>query len=381
MNIGVMFGSRSVEHDVAITSAYGVMKGLEKIWKYDIYPIYVSRSGKWIYDKKLIEINAFKDFDEKNYIDQEVKIVAWSQKKLILEVGKKGWFSKPEMLEIDFVFPIFHGVNGEDGSIQGLLDMLQVPYMWPSISGSAIGMNKVIMKNMFKSLSLPITKYLVFKKWEEDIQAIESTIPYPLIVKPANLWSSIGISKVTHQGELKNALEVAFHYDQHAIIEECVPNLMELNCSVSEKDGEIITSLVEQPVSTADFLSFEEKYIASDGGTMQWLKNKVRIPAEIPDELTKKIQEYSKIIYAWLFCNGWAPRIDYLYDKVAQKLYVNEINTIPWALQMHLWVKSDMSVTALLENLMAVGFQKAKEKEINIDFQSNIIGHTIDFMK
>lgn len=381
MNIGVMFGSRSVEHDVSITSAFWVMKWLEKMGKHSIFPIYVTRSGKWIFDKAFIEISSFKTFDEKNYADQEVKIVAWEKKKLVLEVGKSGWLSKPQILEIDFVFPIFHGVNGEDGSVQWLLDILQVPYMGPGISGSAIGMNKIIMKDVFKSLALPITDYLVFKKGEADIEKIEKTIPYPIIVKPANLGSSIGITKVKNTQELKNALEVAFYYDAFALIEECVQNLQELNCSVSEKNGEVITSLVEQPVSTAEFLSFEEKYIASDGGTMQGLKNKVKIPAEIPEHLSKKIQEYSKIIYTWLFCNGWAPRIDYLYDKIAWNLYVNEINTIPGALQMHLWVKSGMSVSEFLENLIAVGLQKAKDKEINIDFQSNIIGHTIDFMK
>lgn len=381
MNIGVMFWSRSVEHDVSITSAYGVMKGLEKIGKYTIHPIYVTRSGKWIYDTALIEISAFKGFDEKNYDSQEVKIVAGKEKKLVLEVSGSGWLAKSQKVELDFVFPVFHGVNGEDGAIQGLLDMFQVPYMGPSISGSAIGMNKVIMKNVFSALNLPITKYLVFKKGTESLETIEQSIPYPLIVKPANLGSSIGISRVHNQADLKNALEVAFYYDQFVIVEECVQNLVELNCSVSEKNGEVITSLVEQPVSQSDFLSFEEKYIASDGGTMQWVKNKVKIPADIPEELAKKIQEYSRTIYTGLFCNGGAPRIDYLYDSKNQKLYVNEINTIPWALQMHLWVKSGMEVRDFLENLIAVGLQKAKDKEINIDFQSNIIWHTIDFMK
>lgn len=381
MNIGVMFGSRSVEHDVSITSAYAVMKWLEKIGTHSIYPIYVTRTGKWIYDNRFTDINSFKDFSEDMYIGKELNVITGSNKRLVLEQTWNWMFSKTQRMELDFIFPIFHGMNGEDGAIQWMLDMLQVPYMWPSISWSAIGMNKIIMKNIFKSLNLPITKYLVYKKGTENIQEIESTLPYPMIVKPANLGSSIGISRVKTQQDLKDALELAFHYDEHIIVEVCVQNLVELNCSVTEKKWEVITSEVEQPVSASDFLSFEEKYIATDGGTMQGVKNKVKIPADIPQELANQIKEYSKIIYKWLFCNGGAPRIDYLYDKGANKLYVNEINTIPGALQLHLWVKSGFTVGEFLENLIEVWFQKAKDKQINIDFQSNIIGHTINFAK
>jgi D-alanine-D-alanine ligase len=189
-------------------------------------------------------------------------------------------------------------------------------------------MNKIVMKNVFKSLGLPITEYLVFDKNSYDANKAKS-LGFPVIVKPANLGSSIGISKIEKEEDLQDAVELAFHYDQNIIIEVCVQNLTELNCAVSEKNGEVITSLVEQPVATSEFLSFEEKYVSTEGGTMQGVKNRVKIPAEISNELTKQIQEYSKIIYREFFCHGGAPRIDYLFDNKNQKLYVNEINTIP----------------------------------------------------
>lgn len=210
------------------------------------------------------------------------------------------------------------------------------------------------MKDVFKSLAIPLVKYLVFTKESYDAKKVEQEIGYPLIVKPANLGSSIGISKVTSAEDLQNAVEVALYYDQHIMIETCVQNLMELNCSVSEVNGEIITTVVEQPIGSTEFLSFEEKYVSNDGGTMQGLKNRVKIPADIPEELAERIQNYCKTIYAGLFCKGGAPRVDFLYDKVSGALYVNEINTIPGALQMHLWDKSGYPVGALLQNLIDV---------------------------
>lgn len=380
MKIGVIFGSRSVEHDVSITSAYAIMKWLEKMGTHEIFPLYITRTGKWIYDKKFIDINTFKDYKDEDYKDTHLKIDFSSSKKLSFEQEKNWIFGKKEKIELDFIFPILHGMNGEDGSIQWLLDILQVPYMWPSVLGSAVGMNKIIMKNVFKSLWLPITDYMVFDKKNYDEEKVINSFSFPLMVKPANLGSSIWITKVDKKEDLADAVELAFYYDKNIIIETCVQNLIELNCSVSEKNSEIITSLVEQPIASSDFLSFEEKYVSNDGGTMQGVKDRVKIPAPIDDHLTKQIQDYSKTIYKELFCYGGAPRIDYLYDKENKKLFVNEINTIPWALQMHLWVKS-MSVWDFLSNLIEVWIKTTKEKEINIDFQSNIIGHTINFSK
>jgi len=381
MNIWVIFWSRSAEHDVSITSWYAVISGLKKQTEHNVFPIYITREWKWIYDEKFTNINAFTNFSEENYKNKDFRIDFSKSGKLCF--SQKSWwvFGKKTSAELDFIFPILHGMNGEDGTIQGIFDILQVPYMGPSVQGSAVGMNKIVMKNVFKSLDIPLVSYLTFTQESYDAKQVESVLGFPLIVKPANLWSSIWISKVETIEDLDNAVEIAFHYDSNIMIEKCVQNLMELNCSVSEVNGDIITTVVEQPIGSTEFLSFEEKYVADDGWTMQGLKNRVNIPAKISPELSDRIQNYCKIIYANLFCKGWAPRVDFLYDSVSGELFVNEINTIPGALQMHLWEKSGYPVGDFLQNLIDTWVQKSLERKVNIDFESNIIGHTIAFTK
>lgn len=381
MNIGVIFGSRSAEHDVSITSGYAVTSGLKKQTPHNIFPIYITRDGQWIYDPAFMDINTFKNFKEEDYKNTHFQIDFSQSKKLCFSQSTGGVFGKKLSGELDFVFPILHGMNGEDGTIQGIFDMLQVPYMGPSVEGSAVGMNKVTMKNVFKTLGIPLVEYRVYTKGTLNIKEITSEIGFPLMVKPANLGSSIGISRVTSEEDINNAIEVAFHYDNYIMIEKCVQNLMELNCSVSEVKGEIVTTVVEQPIGSTEFLSFEEKYVSQDWGTMQGLKNRVKIPADISDELAGRIQNYCKVIFENLFCKGWAPRVDFLYNSVSGELYVNEINTIPGALQMHLWQKSGYEVGDFLQNLIDTGVQKSLDRKVNIDFDSNIIGNTIAFTK
>lgn len=381
MNIWVIFGSRSAEHDVSITSAYAVMSGLKKQTNHKVFPIYITRNGQWIYDPAFIEINAFTSFDVANYKNTKFSIDFSKSKKLCFTQSSWGIFGKKVSGQLDFIFPILHGMNGEDGTIQGIFDMLQVPYMGPSVQGSAVGMNKIVMKDVFKSLEIPLVDYLTFTEENYDSRKVVPSLWFPLIVKPANLWSSIGISKVESEKDLENAVEIAFHYDKNIMIEKCVENLMELNCSVSEVGWEVVTTVVEQPIGSTEFLSFEEKYVSQDGGTMQGLKNRVKIPADIPEDLATRIQDYCKTIYTNLFCKWWAPRIDFLYNSKSWELYVNEINTIPGALQMHLWEKSGYPVGEFLQNLIDTWVQKSLERKVNIDFESNIIGHTIAFTK
>lgn len=381
MNIWVVFWSRSAEHDVSITSGYAVMMGLKKNTDHKVFPIYITREWKWIYDPAFIEINSFTTFDDNNYKSTDFQIDFSKSKKFCFTQSTWWVFGKKVSVELDFIFPVLHGMNGEDGTIQGIFDMLQVPYMGPSVQGSAVGMNKIVMKSVFKSNDIPLVPFITATQSTYNKDYTLKELWLPLIVKPANLWSSIGISKVESADDLDNAVEIALHYDSYIMVEKCVPNLMELNCSVSEVNWEIVTTVVEQPIGSTEFLSFEEKYVADDGGTMQWLKNRVNIPAKISPELSDRIQDYCKVIYSNLFCKWGAPRIDFLYDSVTKELYVNEINTVPGALQMHLWDKSGYPVGVFLQNLIDTGIAKSLERKVNIDFESNIIGHTIAFTK
>lgn len=204
---------------------------------------------------------------------------------------------------IDVVFPVLHGKNGEDGTIQGLCEMLRVPYVSPSVLGSALALNKIAMKEMFQSLGLPITKFRAFHEGENiDYAMFGTDLRYPLFVKPANLGSSIGVSRAMDETELRQAIEVAFHYDSDIIVEEGVSNLRELFQCVMEQDGKIVTSLIQQPVTDGKFLSFDEKYTGESGGTMQGLEAKVITPAPIPELRTAEIGEMSKRIFRAFFC-------------------------------------------------------------------------------
>lgn len=355
--------------------------GLKKNTDHKVFPIYITREWQWIHDPAFIEINSFTTFDATKYKDTTFNIDFSKTEKLCFTQSSGGMFGKKVSVELDFIFPVLHGMNGEDGTIQGIFDMLQVPYMWPSVQGSAVGMNKIVMKAVFKSIWIPWVKMLTATKGTYNKEYTLKELRMPLIVKPANLWSSIWISKVETADDLDNAVEVALHYDNYIMIEECVQNLMELNCSVSEIKWEVVTTVVEQPIGSTEFLSFEEKYVADDGGTMQGLKNRVNIPAKISPELSDRIRDYCKVIYTNLFCKWGAPRIDFLYNSKSGELYVNEINTVPGALQMHLWDKSGYPVWVFLQNLIDTGIEKSLERKVNIDFDSNIIGHTIAFTK
>jgi len=381
LNIWVIFGSRTVEHDVSITSAYGIMKGLEKTGKYNVFPIYIRQDGKWLYNNDFQDINNFKDISKYDNISFDIDMTCiW---KLKFSQTQKTWiFNKTESFVLDAVFLVLHGVKWEDGSVQGIMELLDVPYVSTSIIWSSIGMNKSMMKDVFKAHNIPITNYITINKNEElNYEKIQNTVSYPLFVKPANLGSSIWISKVKNIEELTNAIEIAFYYDNEIIIEEAVQNTVELNCSVAELNEQLTTSFVEQPITQEEFLTFVEKYVSAEWWTMQWVKNKVKIPAEIPQELTDEIQSLTKKVYSILKCDGWAPRVDFLYDKEKQKLYVNEINTIPGVLQLHLWVGSKYSVEQFLEWLINTAFGRLKKNKRNIDFKSNIIDHTIEFKK
>ncbi|MDD5213371.1 MAG: D-alanine--D-alanine ligase [Candidatus Gracilibacteria bacterium] len=378
-NVGVFFGSRSAEHDVSITSAFVVMKWLIKAG-YNVLPIYINQKGKWLYNKDFSDIKKIKDADNTG-MELSIKL-GEVDNKMHLEQSKKGLFSGKEQIDLDIAFHVLHGLAGEDGSIQGLCELVGIPYVGPGILGGSTTLDKIITKDIFVSNNLPIVPYIHFEKGNANLSDIEIKLNYPMFVKPYNLGSSIGVSKVENTEELKNAIEVAEHYSNEIIVEEGVNNLIELNCAVCEKDSEVITTLVEQPTTNANFLSFEEKYIVTDngGGTMSGNETKVHIPALIPENIALDIQEMSKKIFK-IFKLGGAPRIDYLYDEKNDKLYVNEINPIPGAMQMHLWEKSGLSQIDFMHTLIASAVAQNDRRNVNTEFKSNILDHTISFMK
>ncbi|QCX34584.1 D-alanine--D-alanine ligase [Caloramator sp. E03] len=369
--VAVIFGGRSVEHEVSVITGIQVIENIDKN-KYDVVPVYVSKSGDWYTGEELLDIKNYKDIN--NLLSKSKKAFLSpvpSIKALIVIPEKKGFFKKDvEYIPIDVIFPAFHGAHGEDGTMQGLFELADIPYVGSGVTGSAVGMDKIIMKDIFKANGLPIVNYIWFTRDEYEknkdsiVQKIESQIGYPSFVKPANLGSSIGIGKAKNTEDLLNAIEVATKYDRRIIVEKAVENCIEINCSVIGFDNDFISSVCEQPISIEEFLSFDDKYMR--GSSSKGMKSTVRkIPAPISEEKTKEIKDLSIDAFRMLDCSGVA-RIDFLVEKDSMKVYVNEINTIPGSISFYLWEPCGIKFKELIDKLIEIAIKRHDEYNKNI---------------
>ncbi|MEK7578588.1 MAG: D-alanine--D-alanine ligase, partial [Patescibacteria group bacterium] len=261
--VAVVFGSRSVEHEVSIVTAMQVFENINRD-KYEIIPVYIDKIGRWLIDARLETLESFKNLKLKEIKAPEYIFQASpSVKSLIPKSAIKSFFTK---ISADIYFPVIHGTFGEDGTLQGLFEMADVPYVGSGVTGSAVGMDKIIQKAVFKEIGIPIVKYVWFLKseWEnnkiEIIKNIEKILGYPVFIKPANLGSSVAISKAGGLKELENAIDVASHFDRRIIVEEGKENIIEINCSVLG-NNDLTASVCEQPIKTQDVLTYEDKYL------------------------------------------------------------------------------------------------------------------------
>jgi D-alanine-D-alanine ligase len=263
------------------------------------------------------------------------------------------------------VFPAVHGTNVEDGALHGMFQMNGVPCAFGSVLSSAVGMDKVVMKQVFQSNNLPVVEYVWFlrssyeEKREEILEAIEN-IGYPLIVKPANLGSSVGISKAKNHEELLFAIQVALAYDRKIIVEKCIENVREINCAVLGYENDLTASLCEEPVGWKEFLTYEDKYVNKKKDASE---SKRRIPADIQKEVEDRIKEYAKMAFNAIDCCGDA-RIDFLYD--GNNIYVNEINTIPGSIAFYLWEGMGISFTDLVTKIIEYAEVQQNQRKENI---------------
>ncbi|HOV15027.1 MAG TPA: D-alanine--D-alanine ligase family protein [Spirochaetota bacterium] len=364
--IAILFGGLSPEHNTSLAGGFSIIIDIN-IDKYDIFPIYVKQNGDFsTYNES---VNSLYDFlnDKKNhiYLDPETSIDKYKEKlALILKDNKLKSESMLENLfnkEFDIVFPIFHGKNGEDGSIQGLLDFLDIAYVGCGITGSAICIDKEITKKICEANNIPVVEYLVYKKyqWEEEkeklLTTIENKIDYPLFVKPVSLGSSIGITKAKNRDELINGLQVGFDYDSKVLIEKGL-KVEEYSVSVIGNDRPIASEIALFRSLNPDFFDFESKYSEKALSSI--------IPAPIDDILTKEIKTTAINIYKFLELNGFA-RIDFFIEN--RVLYLNEVNTIPgldiYGTFIKQWKKSGIDKTKLIDMLIDFGFEKFNEKQ------------------
>jgi D-alanine-D-alanine ligase len=375
MRIGIIFGGETVEHEISIISAIQAMKAIDKD-KYDIVPIYISKEKEWYTGKLLMNIENYQDLDNlKRYA-----------KKVVL-YNKNGTFvlqSKTALRfivdEIDIAFPIVHGVNAEDGTVQGYLELTGIPYVGGDIYAGVVGQDKVFMKQILEASGLPIPKYIWFfdneyKENSEDILKKIKKLKFPVIIKPAKLGSSIGITKVSKFEELNNAIEETMQYDTKVVVEEMVPNLKEVNCSVLGNYEYQQTSEIEEVISADEFLSYRDKYLGNTkGGKSKGMVSTNRIiPAGINEGLRKEVRNLAKETFKLMNTSGVC-RIDFLIDGEKSKVYVNEINTIPGSLSFYLWEPVGKTYQSLIDDLISLAIKRHKKRgKIIYSFDTNIL--------
>lgn len=371
--IGIIIGGKTVEHEVSIITGLQVFDNIDKTI-YDPKIIYIQKDGKWYFGDCLHDINNYK---VKKFEGSYEVLPGFKDGKLILYPHpniKQGLFGKKyDTYTIDVVFPAVHGTNVEDGALHGLFQMNGVPCAFGSVLSSAVGMDKVVMKQVFESNKLPVVDYIWFYRSsfeeckKEIIEKIEE-IGYPLIVKPANLGSSVGISKASNLEELLFSLEVAMSYDRKIIVEKCIENVREINCAVMGYENNLTASLCEEPIGWKEFLTYEDKYVNKKKDASE---SKRRIPADIESEVELKIKNYAKEAFKAIDCCGDA-RIDFLYD--GNNIFVNEINTIPGSIAFYLWEGMGISFTDLVTKIIELAeIQQEQQK-------SNIISYDIDLL-
>ena len=375
--IGVFFGGKNPEHDVSIITGELVISGLKKLG-YPVVPIYIGQDGKWYAGEKLGELKFFSAGDftaalkgmEELAIDMEA-----SRGKMVLK--KKKLFGA-KTYDIDIAFPALHGRNGEDGSIQGMFEMLDMPYVGCDVASSAVSMDKVLTKLMYKAKGIPTAKFQFFSKndWNRDskkvIAGITGALAWPLFVKPARLGSSIGIAKARDEKELLNAIEVALHYDTKIVVEEGVEPMMDITCSVIGHET-LSASLLQESSFDKDFFSYEDKYLNDGGAQLGNAKKSIVIPAGLDGPTTESIRSAALDVYRLFGCSGIA-RIDFLYNKNTNEWFANELNTMPGTLYHHLWKESGLELSELIERLLSYAKEKHVEKaSMTHTFKSEIL--------
>ena len=379
--VGVIFGSRSCEREVSIISAVQLMRHADQE-KYDIIPVYIDESGNWYTGDALKDIGSFKPFNpDKKGITKVFPDLSSGSGALLTHARGTGLFSKDRIeiaARIDVYIIVMHGLHGEDGTIQGLLELANVPYTSTGVAGSALGMDKIMMKQFFRGADLPVlpgigvtrTRYLSEPK--SVFEEVEKELGYPVFVKPANLGSSIGVSRADDRESLEDSLELAFEYDRRVLIEAGLDKPIELNCSVLGYDEENEASPIEMPINQDEFLDFKDKYLASGGSKGMASLHRV-LPAPIEDELRDEIQEMSRKIFRMLDCKG-VVRIDYMFDKNAGKLYITEINTIPGSLAFYLWENAGVAYTRLIDRMVGYAEKAHGDKNrANYAYTSDIL--------
>lgn len=376
--VAVLYGCSSVEHEVSIISAVQAMQNMNKE-KYNIVPIYVSKSGEMYTGDCLFSIDTYKNFEKLFKICHRVALVKENGKVIMKYLSKK-MFHKLKDIEINVGFPIVHGTNCEDGSVAGFFEMLGLAYVGCDVLSAALGMDKSKFKTVLQENNLPVLPCIQFtaREWASDnkniTKEIFEKIKYPAIVKPVNLGSSVGISKVETEEELTDAINLSFSFSDNILVEKAIVNLRELNCSVLGDKDFCEASAIEKPIMHDKILSYEDKYLSGGSKKTEGSKGMASLGRELPAKISKEksleIQEIAKKTFRSFGASGVC-RIDFLMDTADNnKIYVNEANTIPGSLSFYLWEATGIKYTELIDKLIDLAFKRQRNRD-NLMFTIN----------
>ena len=370
-NIGVIYGSRTCEHDVSIISALQAAQALDTK-NYNITYIYIGREGTWYTGEALADVKFYEHFDAAKLTrvlpaGENGKLVLYhlpEKKKLF------GGAAAERVAVLDVVMPVLHGLNGEDGTLQGMLELFDVPYTSAGVMGSAVGMDKITMKLLFKGCGFPVVEGVWFDRgrWSRERDGVmdecEDKLGFPLIVKPANLGSSIGINIAHDRNQLEDAIETAAAYDHRILVEKAVSPLREVNCSVLGYGDHVETSELEMPVTQEEFLTFRGKYMRNAKGAGGMASQVRIIPAPISEQAAQTVRDLAVRAFRAMDLKG-VVRIDFILDE-DENVFINEANTIPGSLAFYLWEPKGVTFSALLDGMVECAFSAWADRKASV---------------
>lgn len=393
IKIGVFFGSQSVEHEVSVITALQAMNHLKNLQDYSIVPVFIDKAGDWYTGQALMSIENFKDIPK--LLDMCTKVNMVRQGKEVVLIPNPVKRLGPALIDrIDIAFPIIHGTFGEDGTIQGIFEMTGLPYVGCDVLAAALTMDKTICKHVLMANNIPVIDGVWFttddwlRESEKLTQSVADKLGYPVIVKPANMGSSVGVSVAHSADEFYDAVHFCREFTNRILVEKMVEDLMEINVSVLGDCEGVEVSACERPLASSEFLSFEDKYTsggASSGGTKgakggsggskaSGMASLSRVlPADISNTMREEIENIAKKAFLAVDASG-VTRLDFIIDKATDSIYLNELNTIPGSLAFYLWAESGKPYETLLEDLIELAYRKDRRKsKLQFSNETNIL--------
>ncbi len=394
--VALFFGGQSVEHEVSVITGLQAYYAFDKE-EYDVVPVYISKDNEMYIGEKIGDIGAYKDIPALLSVSTRVNMVKENGRVYLREMHPKS-FHKPESIAIDVAFPAVHGTNVEDGTLQGFFRTMCIPYVGCDVTASALGMDKFAMKAVLSYVGIPVLPCVLLDSYQynkggaAELDKVEKEIGYPIIVKPVNLGSSVGIKIAHNRDELEKALDEAFGFAMRVLVEKAITNLKEINCSVLGDIEEAEASECESPRAHDEILSYKDKYMSGGGGKSGTKTGEAgtesgaksgdgmaslsrELPAKISPELRERVREMSVKTFQTLGCLGVA-RIDCMVDLDTNEVYVNEINTIPGSLSFYLWEPVGVSYDKLLDRMVKLALKRDRElSNLSFSFDTNLLSN------